>query len=75
MVSILKNDTFKVKIEKCLEIEKNAQVVTRANWADPNWQSYYEVVSSKTSCSITINIMQDLHACRSNISQWGAHYT
>ena len=34
---------FKIKIEKCPENEKNAQVVTRANWTDPNWQSHYDV--------------------------------
>ena len=30
-ISILKIDTFEVKIEKCIENEKNDQVVTHAN--------------------------------------------
>ena len=51
--SILKIDTFKIKIKKWSENEKNTQVVTRANWTSLNLRSYYEVVSSssKTSCS------------------------
>ena len=31
----VKIDTFKIKIEKCPKNEKNAQVVTRANWIGP----------------------------------------
>ena len=27
--------------------KKNVQIITHTNWADPNWQSHYEVVSSK----------------------------